>query len=705
MSKQGFLPRTASWLLAAVDAAGLPMAGALAFGGQFLLSLKTLGAVAGVAPGVALYAAAFGLLILTLAREKRRGGDGAATRNDVAGRPAWLPAGVEWGLLAIILAGGLYLRLYRIDIIPPGLNNDEAINALEVKDIGDRQWYEFQSLTVRGLDRETMFHYLAALSSRMSHAGVGLLRAMPGLFGLQTRLVADELMDLVFPLRGVAIVAGTLTILALYLFARRFFGWSVAVAAATFLAVSPWHVLYSRVGLRAILAPLFAIVAVGLLLRALESGAIRDHLLWGAAVGLGLWTYTSFRAVPVGMVVFLLLRQVHAPEGGRWGERAGALLSAPVVRGIAAGAAVMVVALSILMAFSPAGPMRYLVRGAYAALITPKADYLRNLLSASTMANRFPASYAVIQSDAFISDGVSTVYGLIGLEPETVTAAALGTLGLLYAAWLGFAARRRSPAAALVLCCVVALLLTVGWAGPSLTRMLMSDVWLCLCAGLLLARVGESVAGLRRPLTAWLGAPVVAGLLALGCVQGFNNYFLQAGRSERAMQHFGPTQTIMGMFVRSLPPGQLVYVLHTRGPEVLQYLTGDRSDIHLVADATTLDLDAIIRLPRSATFVVEYARSFAEALRYLIVRYPQGDMTQIADARLNPDKIIFYTFSLYKDASGQPIAPPGGFAPPPGPGTTPGGGFPPGGAAPLPDGAAFPPDAAPSSSGPPGGSR
>ncbi len=704
MSRQVIPRRYASALLAAVDAAGLPVAAALAFGGQFLLSLKRLGTAGSVVAGAALYAAAFALLVLTLLRERRRGTDGAAPEVGL-GRPAWLSPGVEWALLAVVLAGGLYLRLYRIDIIPPGLNNDEAINALEVKDI--RAGRPFESLTERGLDRETMFHYLAASSYRAYGAGLGLLRAMPGLFGLQPRLISDEMMDLVVPLRGVAIAAGTLTILALYVFARRSFGWGAALAASTFLAVSPWHLLYSRVGLRTILAPLFAIAAVGLLLRALDSGRVRDHLLWGAAVGLGLWTYTSFRAVPIGMAIYLMQRRWRPPQGGR---RAGGPLASPGARALAAGAAVAVAALLILMAFSPAGPMRYLVRGAYAALITPKADYLRNLLSATAMANRFPPAYAIIQSEAFISDGVSTVYGLIGLEPETVTVAALGTLGLLYAAWLGFAARRRSPAAALVVCCAAALLLTVGWAGPSLTRMLMNDVWLCLCAGLFLARVGESVAGLRRPLTAWLGALLVAGVLALGCVQGFNNYFLQAGRSERAMQHFGPTQTIMGMFVRSLPPGELVYVLHTRGPEVLQYLTGDRSDIHLVADATTLDLDAIIRLPRSAIFVVEYARTFAEALRYLIVRYPQGDMTQIADARLDPDKIIFYTFSLYKDASGQPIAPPGGFAPAPGPsgapgGFPPGGGVPPGAAPPSPDGMSLPDGAAPPPSGPPGGSR
>ena len=56
-----------------------------------------------------------------------------------------------------------------------------------------------------------------------------------------------------------------------------------------------------------------------------------------------------------------------------------------------------------------------------------------------------------------------------------------------------------------------------------------------------------------------------------------------------------------------------------------------------------------------------------------MTRFPQGDMTQVADARLAPDKPIFFTFTLWKDASGQPV---------PAPGSSPGGS--PGGAPPPP---------------------
>src|SRR5262249_48300065 len=131
-------------------------------------------------------------------------------------------------------------------------------------------------------------------------------------------------------------------------------------------------------------------------------------------------------------------------------------------------------------------------------------------------------------------------------------------------------------------------------------------------------------------------------------------------------------------------PDRMVYVLHTLRVDTLRYLIGDRPNVHLVSDPSTLDLDGVIKMPQSATFVIEFARPFAETMRYLIMRYPLGDATQIADARLDPAKIIFSPFTLWKDETGQPMAAPGATpsgAPPPG--APPPGGLSPGDVPPL----------------------
>src|SRR6185436_19044693 len=226
-----------------------------------------------------------------------RGGAAAAKRHrsaapgpGAADPDRWLRGRAEWWLLGAILVGGLWLRLYRIDFIPWGLNNDEAINAIEANEIASGK--SFATVTERGLNRETMFHMLAALSYRNPGFGLNILRALPALFGLNPSTMNDPLADATFPLRAVSIAVAMLTLAALYFFARAFFGTRVALIATFFLAVSPWHLLYSRVGERTILAPLFMLLTAGLFLRALRSGRVVDHVAWGVALGLGFWTYT-----------------------------------------------------------------------------------------------------------------------------------------------------------------------------------------------------------------------------------------------------------------------------------------------------------------------------------------------------------------------------------------------------------------------------
>jgi hypothetical protein len=639
---------------------GFLLAVVLALAGQVLVARRQVQGYGTLPAGAALYAVAAALTVLSFRRraDASRREDAEGDGGDAAALPRGGPIapGVEAALIALLVLGAFWIRVHRIDLLPPGLNNDEAINAIEAQEIGAGK--PFASLTIPGLNRETLFHHLAAFSQRHPFL-IHLLRAMPALFDLQPTLIdeGNGLAELILPLRSVSVGAGVLTVLLLYLFARHRFGWPTAALAAAFLAVSPWHLLYSRVGLRAILAPLFAILTVWLFQRARESGRLPDHLAWGAAMTLGFWSFTSFRAVPVALLVFLLAR--------RW--LAGGADAQPILdRGMQGGVAVAAVGLAALMLLSPIGPFGFLVRGAYATLVTPQADYPLNLVTAFLLPHLSLPRFAVIQSDAFISDGVSAVFGLAGTEPETIVVAALGAIGLLYAGHRAIAggrrpdaaARRRDLACAVVLIVHLVTVLTVGSAGPSLTRMLISAPWVALFAALAATRMFAILAALRRPLGAWAGGALLAILVVAAATQGYRQLFVKVARSEVAMQHFGPTQTIMGMFVRVMPPGPLVYVLHTLRVDSLKYLIGPRPEINIVADPSRIDLDAIIEMPRTAVLVVENARPFAEVLRYLIMRYPQGDMTQVADARFDPDTIIFYTFTLWKDESGKPIAPP-----------------------------------------------
>src|SRR5262245_11208215 len=115
---------------------GAAGAGVLALAGQFLVSLRADSAFRSVVPGIELYVAACVLLIVSLwtgrsaasARDAPPASASGQTERLLAGRAGWI-------LLALIVVGGEWLRLYRIDTIPRGLNNDEAINCIEVKEI------------------------------------------------------------------------------------------------------------------------------------------------------------------------------------------------------------------------------------------------------------------------------------------------------------------------------------------------------------------------------------------------------------------------------------------------------------------------------------------------------------------------------------------------------------------------------------------
>jgi hypothetical protein len=674
---------------------GVLLGAVLAFGGQFLISLRGVSVLATIVPGIALYASALVLVVLALraGRPERAGAGhvetavspaGGAVSAAAADPERWLAGRVEWILLAILLVGGGWLRLYRIDIIPWGLNNDEAINCIEANEIAGGKPFETVTAWDRGLNRETMFHYLAALSFRNPGAVLNVLRALPVLFGLNPRFINDPMADAIFPLRAVAVAAGTLTLLAIYLFGRATFGRRAALLAAAFLAVSPWHLLYSRTGFRVILAPLFALLAAGLFLRARRTGKMPDHVLWGAALGLGFWTYTSFRAVALAIAAF---EAIDLWRGRRGGD------ALPLRRRITpflAGVGVSAVFFILIMAFSHMTPIGFLARGAYAAT-PPKSNWGANLFHAVTMTHYFPIGYAVIQSDAFISDGVSAAYGLIGLEPDTLLLAAFATLGLLVAACrakrtitgeeapagrapaaaAGPDARddRGSAAALLTILMILMTWLTVGWLGPSLTRMLPILPWLALCAALFAVRLWDDLAAIRPPLTTVAAPIALIAVVSLGAAQGFSNLFLLAGRSERAMQHYGAVQTIMGMFVRTIPRDQDVVVLYTLRVDTLNYLVGNRPNVQFLTDTRHVSLDEITKRPRTITWVVEYARPFAEPLRALMMRFPQGDMSQIADARFDPDKQIFFVFTLWKDGNGNIIpSPEGGQGMPPPPG-------------------------------------
>jgi len=230
------------------------------------------------------------------------------------------PAGVPWRWIVAVTLAAAILRFFKLGTSPPGLNQDEAVNAWNAwcllktgQDMTGVSWPVFYSHAI-GDNRTTLFFYL--------------LMPFQALFGLSawsTRLPAAFFGTLAVPLIGYV--------------AARWWGRGAGIVAAVLLAVDPWHLFMSRWGIEGSVTPFLALLPLALLTAA---GLLPDPAPAGAATGPGASSPASGGAE--GAVRWPLALAAGLAAGiatyGYWSMRlwvpawilALALLSAPFAR-------------------------------------------------------------------------------------------------------------------------------------------------------------------------------------------------------------------------------------------------------------------------------------------------------------------------------------------------------------------------------------
>ncbi|MCD6177669.1 glycosyltransferase family 39 protein [bacterium] len=186
-------------------------------------------------------------------------------------------------LLIIVLLIASFFRLWQLNSIPPGLYPDEAINANDalhtLRTNSPRVFYPENN------GREGLFINLVALSFLIFGASI-------------------------WSLRIVSAIAGILTVFGLYLFTKELFSSSkifkksaesLALLSSFFLAVSFWHVNFSRIGFRGILVPLILVFSSYFLTKGFRTKKPLFFIISGIIFGLGFYTYIAFR-----LAVFLI---------------------------------------------------------------------------------------------------------------------------------------------------------------------------------------------------------------------------------------------------------------------------------------------------------------------------------------------------------------------------------------------------------------
>lgn len=201
----------------------------------------------------------------------------------------------NWPLLVLILLMliGAFFRLWDLSNIPPGIYPDEAKNANDA--ITTIVNNDFKVFYPENNGREGLYIWLIALSF--------------GWFGVS-----------IFSLKIVSALAGILTILGTYLLTKEILLYAyknsktkllpiatetIALFSAGLIAVSFWHINFSRIAFRAILVPLLLSFALWLTFNSLRTKKLLPALVAGAIWGIGFYTYIAFR-VAILIPIFLI---------------------------------------------------------------------------------------------------------------------------------------------------------------------------------------------------------------------------------------------------------------------------------------------------------------------------------------------------------------------------------------------------------------
>lgn len=186
----------------------------------------------------------------------------------------------QYVLLLLILLVALFLRLYHLSEIPPGLTHDEAGNArlaIEVLE-GNRPLYFSVSN-----GREPLYVYSMA----------------PFIALIGPTEIAIRLTSVLWSLA---------LILVTWAWVREAFSADVALLTAGALGVSYWPLMISRLGLRAVTLPVLFTAAVFFLWRGVRSGVSdrASYVLAGLFLGGSFYTYMASRALPLVLVLLAL---------------------------------------------------------------------------------------------------------------------------------------------------------------------------------------------------------------------------------------------------------------------------------------------------------------------------------------------------------------------------------------------------------------
>ena len=432
---------------------------------------------------------------------------------------------VSFALLAAITACGAFLRLYRIDRLPPADGYDAAYYGVDALQLLEGRAPQLMYPP----NREPLFSYLVTGSFL--------------LFGASTTSI-----------HLTSALIGVLTIPAVYFAAEALFRsekgplrrWG-APLAALMTAVSYWHINWSRIGVRAVLVPPFVAVTVAFLWRALRNGGLARFGLCGLFLGLSMYTYQAARLLPTLVVVgFAAL----AWERGR--------ITKEHWRGLAVTATVA------LLVFAPLGIHFITHPGSFSRRIEEALVVQSDRATLGNVKAVAGQIWEAVIAFSFAGDATpySTIPGRPSLNPFFSMLLFLGLVGsvlqikkpsrLLLLAWLvlmtipaTLAGKGPTAKRAIGSLPAVAALVAIGAATP----------WTWLLRAGPGSRLQERASWIRIGWTVIL----LVGFIYSGAAT-YRDYFVVWASNPDLPKHFEAHISSIGEYIADLPPDQLVYL-------------------------------------------------------------------------------------------------------------------------------------------------
>lgn len=192
----------------------------------------------------------------------------------------------KW-LLVFIIVIASFFRLWQLDKIPPGIWPDEAMNttnAIQALESG-----KFKVFYPENHGREGLFINLIALSFAVFGISIWSFKIVPALIGIFTVIGQYFLTKEIFQFLS-----------------SKIQNTSVALLSAFLLAISFWHVNFSRIDFRAIMVPFVLVWSFYFLFRGIRTKKLFSFILAGLFFGAGFHTYISFRlaVLALGFLLF-----------------------------------------------------------------------------------------------------------------------------------------------------------------------------------------------------------------------------------------------------------------------------------------------------------------------------------------------------------------------------------------------------------------